>query len=90
VNERGPVTVRAIAARLITCSAGPEVRDQPSSATTSRVELRADLCVRLVEHLVHATALDPPTGVDRADVLAEITAVATRCLADPPAAVGAG
>jgi AcrR family transcriptional regulator len=57
--------------------------------TTGESRLRADLCTRLVEHLVHATALDPPPRASRAEVLEHITAVATACLRDgtsPPAA----
>jgi AcrR family transcriptional regulator len=59
---------------------------QPRSIATGRprTELRTELCVRLVEYLVHATALDPPPGANRAEVLAEITTIATACLADNP------
>lgn len=70
---------RTVAAHLASrlASAGHATPDRPRSAAP----LQVDLCVRLVEHLVHATALDPPPGVNRADVLGEITAIAAGCLA---------
>lgn len=69
---------RTVADHLAACLApgAADIPDRPSS--TAR--LRVDLCVRVVEHLVHATALDPPPGASRADVLSEITAIAARCL----------
>lgn len=65
----------ALVAHLIDPGVGPDVE-------RSRPRLRADLCVRLVDHLVHSVLAEPPPGVALAEVIEEVVGVARRCLRD--------
>jgi hypothetical protein len=56
----------------------------------SMLRMRADLCVRLVDHLVHSVVVEPPPGVGRAEAIEEIVRIARRCLHDEsPGLIGA-
>ena len=66
VGDMGRRVVDALAAHIVD-------PDLVSEDEWSRRRLRAHLCVRLVDHLVHSVPVEPPLGVEGAVVIDEVT-----------------